>query len=268
MPLHNYNNLKLAYEAWGSGEIALLFIHGLGGNKSVWKYQVEFFAPKYRVIAVDLFGHGESDKEVNPTYVPRIDAEAILSLMKNEIRMPYIAVGHSFAGLVLGEMINIGDENLKGVAFVDCTYQGNDSVIERRAAFGNMMLAHGDDTIEPETENWYKGLIGPKASDADRQMILSSLGRCDLRWLFRSVAGCREYDLKYPQRKIPVRNNLPIFVMEADNGVGAEIRKSWVNHFKNAEYYLFEDAHHFFFIVQKDKFNALLDEFSGKAGGV
>ena len=37
----------------------VLFIHGLGGSSSTWKYQLEDFK-EYNIICVDLQGHGKS----------------------------------------------------------------------------------------------------------------------------------------------------------------------------------------------------------------
>ena len=61
--------------------------------------------------------------------------------------------------------------------------------------------------------------------------------------------------------KTPIREDLPILIMEGGHGVGADFRKSWVNHFKGARYYLFEKAHHFFYITEHERFNKILEEF-------
>ncbi|MDP3768367.1 MAG: alpha/beta fold hydrolase [Dehalococcoidia bacterium] len=53
--------MRVAYEAHGAGE-PLVLVHGWCGSRSVWKLQVRAFAERYRVIAVDLRGHGDSDK--------------------------------------------------------------------------------------------------------------------------------------------------------------------------------------------------------------
>jgi len=261
MSIHDINNLKLHYEIAGKGETSLLFVHGLGGDGRVWKYQVEHFSERYQVVTVDLFGHGESSKEVDPVHVPRRDAEAIDSLMRNEIRKQYFVIGHSFAGLVLAEMIKMGDPNMKGVVLADCTYQGYAEIIRARTVFGRSMLAIADHYLRAETEKWYRELMGPSVSREDSELILSSLQYCNLRWLFQSVAACPEYDAFYPQRETPVREALSVFIMEADNGIGADMRKSWINHFKRARYHLFEQAYHFFPVVNRKKFNALLEEF-------
>jgi pimeloyl-ACP methyl ester carboxylesterase len=54
------NSVKIYYEVYGTGP-ALLLLHGNGGSIARGGCQIEFFAPKRRVIAVDSRGHGKSD---------------------------------------------------------------------------------------------------------------------------------------------------------------------------------------------------------------
>ena len=50
-----YNDSKI-------GDTVLFFIHGFGIDKSYWTNQTAFFSKKYRVIALDLPGFGQSGK--------------------------------------------------------------------------------------------------------------------------------------------------------------------------------------------------------------
>jgi len=49
------------YVEAGSGE-PLLFLHNGGSGHWVWHYQIQYFAKKYRVLAVDMLGCGASDR--------------------------------------------------------------------------------------------------------------------------------------------------------------------------------------------------------------
>lgn len=55
------NGITMAYQDRGSGR-PIVFVHGWGGSGDVWDYQVMDLADRYRVITVDLRGHGASDK--------------------------------------------------------------------------------------------------------------------------------------------------------------------------------------------------------------
>lgn len=54
------DGVKLYYGEAGSGR-PLLFLHGWAMSARVWHYQVEWFARKYRVVTLDLRGHGRSE---------------------------------------------------------------------------------------------------------------------------------------------------------------------------------------------------------------
>lgn len=53
---------RFAYRDAGSGDEALLLIHGMAGSSETWRGVIPQLAKKYRVIAPDLLGHGQSAK--------------------------------------------------------------------------------------------------------------------------------------------------------------------------------------------------------------
>lgn len=52
---------RVAYREAGSGEVVML-IHGMAGSSDTWQAVVPQLARRYRVIAPDLLGHGQSTK--------------------------------------------------------------------------------------------------------------------------------------------------------------------------------------------------------------
>jgi len=54
------DGVSIAYEVRGEGEPALVFVHGWCCDRSYWDAQLPYFAQKYKVVAIDLTGHGES----------------------------------------------------------------------------------------------------------------------------------------------------------------------------------------------------------------
>jgi pimeloyl-ACP methyl ester carboxylesterase len=55
----NTRGVKLYYEIYGEGE-PLLLLHGNGGSMRAFFFQIDFFAKKYKVIAVDSRAQGKS----------------------------------------------------------------------------------------------------------------------------------------------------------------------------------------------------------------
>jgi pimeloyl-ACP methyl ester carboxylesterase len=53
---------RVAYQDVGSGDEALLLIHGMAGSSETWRAVIPQLSKNYRVIAPDLLGHGQSAK--------------------------------------------------------------------------------------------------------------------------------------------------------------------------------------------------------------
>ncbi|HUO39299.1 MAG TPA: alpha/beta fold hydrolase, partial [Mycobacterium sp.] len=52
---------RVAYRDAGAGEV-LLLIHGMAGSSATWRAVMPQLSKKFRVVAPDLLGHGESAK--------------------------------------------------------------------------------------------------------------------------------------------------------------------------------------------------------------
>jgi pimeloyl-ACP methyl ester carboxylesterase len=53
---------RIAYQDVGTGDEALLLIHGMAGSSETWRAVIPQLSRKYRVVAPDLLGHGQSAK--------------------------------------------------------------------------------------------------------------------------------------------------------------------------------------------------------------
>lgn len=98
MPFCRVNDVKFYYEDHGT-EGPLIFLHGLMGSSENWKSQVDYFKDKRRVIAVDLRGHGQSDKPRGNYSIKRF-SEDLFSFVK-ELRIEKAVIaGYSMGGLI------------------------------------------------------------------------------------------------------------------------------------------------------------------------
>jgi len=98
MPLIQVDQTRLYYESSGQGE-PLFFIHGLGSSIRDWENQLPYFAEHYRVVALDLRGHGKSDKPPGP-YSSQLFANDIAELIRSLDIAPAHIVGLSLGGFI------------------------------------------------------------------------------------------------------------------------------------------------------------------------
>src|SRR5690349_11963143 len=88
------NGAKIHYQSWGQGSDAFVLVHGWSSNLTAWSYQIPELAKRGRVIALDLPGHGQSDK---PQLAYKMDhfAAAIDAVMKDAKVEHAVLLGHS-----------------------------------------------------------------------------------------------------------------------------------------------------------------------------
>lgn len=93
------NGLTLRYLDWGNeGALPLVLLHGLGGAAAEWRRIAESFRERYRVLALDQRGHGDSDHAPPEAYTTAdyvADLEAFVDAL--ELKR-FILVGHSMGG--------------------------------------------------------------------------------------------------------------------------------------------------------------------------
>lgn len=90
---------RLAYDADGSGDVGIVFVHG-------WCCDRTFFAPQHAalgarasVVSVDLAGHGQSEPDPDDCSVERY-ADDVLAVAAGAGHEHPVVVGHSLGGLV------------------------------------------------------------------------------------------------------------------------------------------------------------------------
>jgi pimeloyl-ACP methyl ester carboxylesterase len=87
----------------GTGD-PVVAIHGLGATKASFLATVAALAPRFRVIAIDLPGFGDSDKPIGAAYDARFFAEAVVELLDAlELSKAHV-IGNSLGGRVALEV--------------------------------------------------------------------------------------------------------------------------------------------------------------------
>jgi pimeloyl-ACP methyl ester carboxylesterase len=96
---------------------AIVFIHGWTCNADFWKDSLNAF-PKYRVIALDLVGHGQSDKP-KTNYSMEYLARSVEAVMNDAGVKKVVLVGHSMGTPVARQFYRIFPDQTIGIVIVD-----------------------------------------------------------------------------------------------------------------------------------------------------
>lgn len=94
------DGLKIAYSEYGQGDDLLVFVHGWSCDRSYWDNQIAFFERYYKVITIDLGGHGESGTNRSDWSISSLgdDLVSVIDLFK--YKNLYL-VGHSMGSMVI-----------------------------------------------------------------------------------------------------------------------------------------------------------------------
>jgi 3-oxoadipate enol-lactonase len=134
---------SIGYDERGSGDaLPIIFLHGVGSGKSVWRPQLDHFGRERRVIAFDYPGYGES--EPAPEDTTRDDyAAAILSAM-NElgVRRAHIC-GLSLGGVIAIALYDAAPDACASLILADtfAVHPEGKAIYERSVAGSNDLRA-------------------------------------------------------------------------------------------------------------------------------
>ncbi len=117
MPYDTVDDTRLHYTERGRGA-PLLFVHGLGSSSRDWAAQVEDFAKRYRVLRVDLRGHGRSERGEGPYSIAQF-AREVAVLLRKHAHGPAHVVGLSMGGMVALELAASAPRLLRSLVVVN-----------------------------------------------------------------------------------------------------------------------------------------------------
>lgn len=127
-----YKGGSITFNTEGKGNV-VVFLHGFLESREIWSEFSANLSNKYKVICIDLPGHGESS---NYGYCHSMEfmAESVLFVLKHlKIRMFHL-IGHSMGGYVSMAIAEMKPDNIRGLCMFHSTAD-NDSeakIKERR----------------------------------------------------------------------------------------------------------------------------------------
>jgi pimeloyl-ACP methyl ester carboxylesterase len=139
----DYKNTKISYSDTGKGN-AMVLLHGFLENQTMWQDLVPELSQKYRVITIDLLGHGESGC-VGYLHSMEDNAEAVHSVLSKLRIRKAIFIGHSMGGYVALAVAESHPTSVKGLVLMNSTSKADSE--ERKANRDRAIKAVKNDYI-------------------------------------------------------------------------------------------------------------------------
>ena len=112
------DGVGLHYEEIGSGDPPFVFVHGWCCNHTYFAPQIEQFSKSHRVVAIDLRGHGASDKPEQDYTVTGFADDVAWMCRELNIDKP-VLIGHSMGGITLWELAGRFPDVPRAIVMVD-----------------------------------------------------------------------------------------------------------------------------------------------------
>jgi pimeloyl-ACP methyl ester carboxylesterase len=207
--------INTGYEDAGDGA-PLILVHGHPFNRSMWRDQIAVFSPRYRVVAPDLRGYGESEAVADKTMLEEF-ARDIAALL-DELRLDNIILcGLSMGGQIALEFYRLFPQRVRALVLADTFAQLDDE--ERRQArydTAERLLREGMERYAPEV---LPKMIAPRTVRKRPEVaarVLSMMRTTSPRGAAAALRGRaerRDYTPLLPQIAVPT-----LIVVGSDDG--------------------------------------------------
>ena len=161
----------ITYEVYGAGELTLVFVHGWSCDVRYWRNQISPFSQKYKVILVDLAGHGHSGMN-RVTYTMKAFGKDIQAVIEATGSENVILIGHSMGGAVIAETARLIPQRIKGLIGVD-TYNSIEYPLSREEY--DMMISPLRKDFQSGTRQFVQQMFSSSSDSLLREWILADM---------------------------------------------------------------------------------------------
>ncbi|HET8674618.1 MAG TPA: alpha/beta hydrolase [Blastocatellia bacterium] len=252
--VNSADGTSIAYEVRGSGTPALIFVHGWSCDRTYWAGQLDHFSRHFKVVAVDLAGHGESGLGRKDWTMESFGNDVAAVVKKLGLRR-VILIGHSMGGDVIPEAARRLPGRVEGMVWLDTYKQlGPGRTPEQVQAFVERFRANFKDT----TKEFVRGMFLPGSDRALVERVAEGMSSAPPRIALASLESAFSYSRTMPRTLEEVK--LPVIAINPDNAPTdiASMKRYGV------EVMIMPGVGHFLHMEDPERFNGLLMKAIGK----
>ncbi len=254
------DGVHVQYHVYGSGEPALVFIHGWSCDSNYWQKQVPEFKQRYTVVTVDLAGHGGTDGNRTDWTIARFgqDVATALSAVPNQ---QLILIGHSMGGPVAIEAARLLKSRVIGIIGVE-TFNTVGAPPPSKAQVDALVRPFETDFIGQTRRLVTENLFAPNGNRELANKIAYDMALSPPKVAIPSLRALWEYDFSEPLKDVKV----PIVAIDSD--LGDPVNETRIRKvLPKFHVVIIKGVGHFLMMEDPARFNAALEtEIQGLRG--
>ncbi len=245
---------KIHYKSYGKGSEAVVLVHGWGCNLNHWRDQIPDLSKRGRVLALDLPGHGQSDKP-EISYTMDLFAHAIDAVMRDAKVDRAVVVGHSMGTPVARQFYRKYPQKTAAIVIVDGGLRPFGTK-EMREQFMAMFRAPN----YKETSAQMLAQMSGSLSAADKERVNSSFGSTPQKVLLSAMESMNQDSLYGPDKM-----NVPVLAIMAKSPFWPPDTEQFLRGLApDLEYQMWEGVGHFLMMEKPKQLNNAVIAFLDK----
>ncbi len=247
------DGVSIAFEVRGEGEPALVFVHGWCCDRSYWDAQLPHFSQKYKVVALDLAGHGESGLDRKEWTMEAFGVDVVAVVEKLALDQ-VVLIGHSMGGPVILEAARRMPEHVTGLVGVDTLQNFEDKLTQEQIE--EMLTPLRSDFAEA-TRNFVPTMFTPNSDPALVEKIATDMSSAPQEVGLGAMQGYIDFHNNEKMRVLQ-EVHAPITCISSDKyPTNVETNRRYAPSFQAK---IMSGVGHFNMIEDPETFNRLLEE--------
>lgn len=249
-PAASVDGADIHWTSAGSGEQTVIFVHGWTCDETAWSAQVPVFSSAYRVITLDLPGHGRSGSPATGKLSMSLFASAVEAVRSEAGVERAVLVGHSMGVPVIREYALMFPERATALVLVE----GGVFTPDQESPFTELPVFGGEKGLQAR-EDFIRSMFSPATPEALQNRVLKMM----LSAPETTATGAFEALLDRSQWRSD-QVTLPVLGIYAEQSFSAnpDLLKTV---FPKLEFHVIPGTAHFLMMEKPDEFNKLLTDF-------
>jgi pimeloyl-ACP methyl ester carboxylesterase len=246
---------RVHYVNYGKGSEALILIHGWTMNEDNWRDQFTDLAKRNRVIAIDLPGHGKSDKP-QVTYSMDFFARAVDAVMRDAKVKRAVLVGHSMGTPIARQFYRKYADKTLGIVIAD----GPLLPFGEKAMMEAMTASLRGPNYKDAMGQMFASMFGPKLTAESKELIQASRLNTPQYVLVSAWESMADPSI-WGEDKV----NVPVLAIMAKNPFfGLDLEQRYRVVAPNLDFRLWDGVGHFVMMERPKEFNEAVLAFLDK----
>jgi pimeloyl-ACP methyl ester carboxylesterase len=214
----SFDDVQITYDVHGitatqavSTLPAIVLVHGWSCDRTYWSEQTSVLAKKYKVVNIDLAGHGGSGTG-RKVYTMESFGEDVAAVVNKLQLQKVILAGHSMGGDVIAEAARILQGRVSGLIMVDAYKKiGNGRSPEEVNAIVSRVREHFRDS----TKVLVRSMFIPTSNPALVERVADDMSSAKAAIAISAMEHALSYSRQMPQTLLDLK--LPVIAINPDN---------------------------------------------------